>query len=347
MTITGRIKQYLGLTDRTPKLAYAFAAMGGGGPVGPAQNGGVAFSGNLAEDPLRTASRNDLMAVISHLRNGDRPSLVGQIPGLTPKMEAAFRTSQYLMRKTEFQGNEVYQLLHPIGGETSIGSSWSDLGFAGNPDQSEKVKAHEAFTAWEKTETRFEAGNLGSAKESFRKEITDRYGITLLNASSAGEVYYVMEMLKLLPENFLSSGALKSLNLKGKRVDASRFGRYDKGEIDIINPYSNWDKYLLTVVLIHELGHAVFASLTAEQKRSAESLYKKFWAAGAVFGTDFWGMPAEARITEQSEVKEFFAENLMHYIILGKSGMTGYKTNLPLIGELYEFYRNLVVPVNI
>jgi len=259
------------------------------------------------------SARQGLETIVYHLRSGTRPSLVGQIPGLTPKMEKAFRSGQFRIIDAEFEGKQLYQLLHTWGGATLYGCSWSAVDLPAKPSESEKERGLFAFSAWKQHEVGFLDGGKGHTKE----------------------------ILKLLPRHVIESGVITRINLTAEeRSGASRFGRYDPQtrEIDIFDCYSVWDRYLLTVVLLHELGHAVYASLTAQQKMIVEGLHKIFWLNGAVFGTDFWGMSESVRIGAQDDINEFFAENLMHYLILGRAGMVGTGQHAPLRQRLHDFY---------
>ena len=301
---------------------------------------GMASGGGVARGGIRGSIRKGLLDIISQLRHGNRPSLVGKIHGLTPIMEKAFRSGQCQIVMVDI-GN--YQVLRIFGGATVISYGWSEIGLSNKPSLAEKRAAFEIYKNWKKEEVGFPAGDLEEAQEALEREFTRPYGITIVNAANAGELYHAMEILKLLPEKVLKSGLIRCVDLEGRRIDASRFGRYDSEnkEVSTINPYAMWDRYMFTAVLLHELGHPLYYSLTADQKQGLERLQKRFRANGAVFGTDFMGMNIGLRISYQSEMIEFFAENFMHYIILGRS-MIGSGRNQPLRKELYSFYRSIL-----
>ncbi|HTY12589.1 MAG TPA: hypothetical protein VMD02_00210 [Candidatus Omnitrophota bacterium] len=91
-TIAGRLKQCLGIGENAPKINCAFTSTGG--PIRPELNASAIISGNLSADPMRDIVRGDLMSILGHIRNGDRPTLVGRFPGLNPAMETAFRAGR-------------------------------------------------------------------------------------------------------------------------------------------------------------------------------------------------------------------------------------------------------------
>lgn len=308
---------------------------------------GVAGVAASYKGPTRASARSDLINIISRLRQGNRPSLVGQIPGLTAKMEKAFRTGQYEVWWRDLPGTSYYSLERTFGGETNRGGSWSSLGLKEKPDEAEKAEAFRIFNSWKEREVAFVVGDIKRARARFEKEITVPYGVTIENAEAEGEIYHVMEILRLLPINILRSGVIRRINTRDKRSGAARFGKYDDkdGKIRICDYRKKFDKYLLTVILLHELGHAVEETLTAEQKSALQSYHEKFRAKNAIFGTDTWGMSEKVRIEMQYDRSEFFAENFMHYIVLGEAGMTGAAINTFLRGELYRFYQGIVPPL--
>lgn len=304
---------------------------------------GITSRGGVSKNGIRESVRKGLLDIISQLRYGNRPSLVGKIPGLTPIMEKTFRTGQ--CRIIDYEG---YHIQRVFGGETVVPHAWSKIGLSDRPGLEAKRAAFEIYSNWKKHEVGFPAGDLEATRQDIEREFTVPYGITIVNAATAGERYHVMEMLKLLPEEILKSGVIRCVNLKGRRLDASRFGRYDSKmkEVSIIDSYSMWDRYMFTAILLHELGHAVYHAQTADRKEGLERLHKRFLAGGAVFATDFMGMDESVRICQQSEIRDFSAENFMHYIILGRS-MIGSGRNQPLREDLYNFYQSILPPVEV
>ncbi len=216
------------------------------------------------------------------------------------------------------------------------------------PSEKEKKVAYEIFQAWKQAQVVFPEGDVIAAESAFDLEFTQSYGIHLFNAKSAGEIYFIMELLRLLPEHVLRSGVIQRVNLSASRDQNARFAQYNaenKG-VEVIDNPIKFDRYLLTTFLLHELGHAVWASLDDQQKDEMQQLHGKFVEADAIFGVDFMGIRKEERLDYmRKSSEEFFAENFMHYLVLGTSGMLGAKdSNAHLRARLAEFYASLYKP---
>ena len=295
-----------------------------------------------AQASLRDSVRQMLIDVVYQMRNGCRPSLVGLIPGLTQKMEEHFRSGQIRVIKVPYTSEEIYRIERVFGSDTIFGVTWSVLGLKKNPPLEVKRSIIEAYDSWKEHEIGFPEGDMAAAQVDLSREFILPYGITIEGASTAGELYYVMEILRLLPENVLRSGVIKCIDLKGARTGASRFGQYDEERkaIDLMDCYSIWDRHLVTSWLLHELGHPLYQVLSPFQKARLDALFESCWRNGAVIGTDFLGMSKDTRINYQSE-EEFFAENFMHFIILGEKGMSAN----PLHQEIYCFYSEILPPL--
>jgi hypothetical protein len=297
---------------------------------------------------LREIVRHVFLKIISDLRYGTRPSLVGEVADLTPKMEEAFRTGRFRIVFRDEAGG-IYQLQHVFGGSTVIFPSWTEIGLREKPGRAEMMLAHRAYNAWKEREVGFPQGDLSAAMEDLKSEFTDAYNIAIANAKTAGEIYHVMELLRLLPERVLRSGAIKKLAFVEERGGGDpRYASYDKKEVKVIDPYSMWDRHLFTAYLMHELGHAVYDTLDASQRSSLKALFGVFWKSGAVFSGGFMGIDESVRINLQGSEDEFFAENFMHYLILGQTIFSwGGVHQQPLRHELYTFYQRLITPVKI
>ncbi|MBP7216147.1 MAG: FHA domain-containing protein, partial [Candidatus Omnitrophica bacterium] len=301
------------------------------------------FSSQSSSMIARQIVRN----VITQLREGTRESLVDSIPGLTSAMERAFRTGQYSLSYGQSRdGRKTVYLMGSFGGETVLSPSWTELGFkTDEPSFAEKMTAFQAYQTWKQAQVVFPQGDLRRAKQQFAAEIGEPFGIQLLHARSAGKIYYTIEVLKLLPERVLRSGAIKSVNFFADRDKAARFAQYvaQTKEVGIIANAIDFDRYMLTGFLLHEMGHAVWESLNGQQRRAFETIFRRCMTARAVVGVDFMGMSKETRQQYQGSVEEFFAENFMHYLVLGKDKMKEAvsERNGVLIDELFLFYASL------
>lgn len=296
--------------------------------VNPSALGMAGMGGMLPQSKdsrVSEDSHSNFAEIIAGLRGG-RKTLVGIIPGLTAEMEKAFRSGQITVLEWEIKGGRDIKLAETNGGQTmTVGLSWDRIGLDKKPSLEEKEKALKAYKAWVEAEVAFPKRDLKQAEKEF-KEKYGTYGIEILNAASGGEIYYVMELLRLLPESVLGNPALRSINFKSVRDKSSRFAQYieEKGEIGIVFNFIEFDKYMKTAYLLHELGHVVYRALTPEQIKRLEMLFGEFSRSGAFFGVDFMGMDKRDRIDYiKKEAKEFFAENFMHFIVLGSYGMIG------------------------
>lgn len=309
----------------------------GGCPPGPAMPGG---SGG---GPLGRSARQELAKIISCLRDGNRTILAGSITGLTRKMERAFQRGNIMIEEPRRQCYIGYQITLATGSGTTYDASWTSIGLPERPGPTEQADAFRIFKAWQASETVFLKGDLSTAQEMFARDITGPYQITLENASSAGEILHIAAMLKLLPDSFLRSEAIKTIDLKGVRTDASRLGSYNpqSGKISFFNDYSLLDKYLVTALFFHEVGYALLATIGPEELSALQGLHQRFSRGRAFIETDFL-TKSRCIINPQSFFNDFIALNCMQYVILGRNGMLKRGSNQPLASELYCHYAKLL-----
>jgi hypothetical protein len=295
----------------------------------------------------RQKVQQNFKEIISHLRFGTRPSWVGLISGLTLKMEQAFRSGLFLQKET-FDGIDEYRIYFAKGGETIFTLPWTFLGMDENPKQPDRKLVYEIYQQWRAREVGFLADDLKAAQEIIKKELTEPYNITIVQASTAGEIYHVIEVLRLLPEKILRSGIIKEINLKAGREASSRFAQYDSERkvLGLMDHYSAWDRYLLTIWLLSSIGCAVHENLPSSKKEEVVRMAKSFWEKGLIFGTDYMGIERNKSIGLQSSA-DFFAENFMYYLILGETIRFGGDIDKPLRHALYSFYHKLLNPAAI
>ena len=287
--------------------------------------------------PPRSRASIAAQTVFDQIRDGNRPALVGTIPGLNHKMEAAFRTGNIWVAHEAGQ----YFVAHVPYGQTMVGASWSDIGITTPPgqDQPDKVKmqeAHDAYRAW-RAEIFAPASQpeVDFAQAAFRREF-GRYGITLINSRTAQEVDHLGELLKRLPENVLKQEWLAKIDLDGPGGGGVRMPKYDlrtRG-LRIFNS-GNWDRHLYTKIALIGFGYAAFYTLTTVEKDKVKMLYDECRQHKVEFGQD----PKAIKPWEQVEFQglwDFFAVNFMHYTLLG-NGMVG-KDHWSQRGRLFDFY---------
>ena len=292
----------------------------------------------------RAVVRDQVRNVIRELRTGTRASLAGRsIPELTAKMEEVFRSGMYTI--WEMVPGERYQLIWSEGKDEVESRPWSKLGLPDRATLADQKRAYRAFKAWQDAQVGFPEADITEARAAFMEEFGIRYGIEIKNEASAGDIYYVMEILGFLPESLLASDAVLTVDLRAERDRGAMFAQYveERGEVGLVDNAVDFDRYLLTGFLTHELGHALMRNMNDQQMARARSLFDRFWSSkGALIGVDFMAYSANSRKSYQADFGEFFAENFMHFIILGEKGMVGEEgPNQSLRRELFDFYSEL------
>ncbi|KJJ85862.1 Metallophosphoesterase domain protein [Candidatus Omnitrophus magneticus] len=302
---------------------------------------------NLEDSRINKDMEYQFQDIITNFRRGSRLSLVGKIENLTSKMEEAFRTGKYYIMKLKNGKNRFLLLTFSLAKVISE-TSWEYLGLTKEPSQDEKELTFNAFNSWCKEECGFPKGDINTAKKIFLKQINLPFRIKLNNVETAGEIYYITELLKILPESLLKRGAIKNINFNADNDDSDKFTLYnhtDK-EISIIEKYIKFDRYILTASLLHSAGHAFYSVLKNNELERLSNLYREFITKKAIFCTNFLGDPANIRalyLNTVSDPSEFFAENFMHFILLGREGIVDAapKEYKALRKELFNFYAEL------
>ena len=284
--------------------------------------------------------------IIAHLRNDNRPSLVGIVKGLTRNMEKAFRSGVVSLTR-DYHGQVC--VMNSDGGETTWWSpdkNWHLLGFEHLPTEQERSSTYNAYEEWVRLQVYFgEKNDPALAMKHFQNKFGDPCGIRLLNIQTANDVYYVMDLLSLIPGQTLKN-SVNIINFSASRDRSARYAQYkeETKEIGLIRNCIRPDKYLLTGLLLHEMGHAVMHSMNEDQITRLRDLYKRFWNNNNVLGVDFLMVSARDRIRYQyntNDPDEFAAENFMHFLVFGRQGFIARSRNKALTAELCGLFEEL------
>ena len=306
---------------------------------------------------------------ISHLRFNTRPSRVGEVAGLTPEMEAVFRSGQYAIWP-QFSTDQIrdmprrdlvktfsdivpengYAVINGDGSDTMISSTrmFCIFGVGERPSIQTQQQIYDIYRQWYQLDVAFpETGvEMANAMRIYQEQF-GRYSIEVKHARNPEDVFYAMSLLSLLPEPLLQSSALRSLSFKTIRSGSGRYGAYheDIGEVGIVKSNIRFNRHQATGMLLHECGHAMEQLLTPSQRTQLERLHQEMWNENAVFGVTFLGFSRETRIRYQSSFNEWFAENFMHFIVFGNTMRYADQIgHIPLRQRLHNAYVELFPP---
>jgi hypothetical protein len=265
--------------------------------------------------------------VFSQLRQGQRPSLVGQIDGLTREMESRFFRTDFRLAKDWRSSSCPFEVSNIYGNICSV--SPSDIGLS---DDSPKI-----FSEWEKANS-FPTGEAEEALHCFEAAIGSCNGISLSDAV-AGRIYATIPLLKSMPQAMLTGETLSRITFEQNTANGTY--SYNNAGIQFPHNFTGTTPYTYLPLAAHELGHSVDRILDVPLYTMSRELHKKARSLNAVFGTDFFGIPRQ-RVEYQNNLKEFFAENFMHFIILGEDGIKERLSGFPEIAaDMCTMFRNI------
>jgi hypothetical protein len=224
--------------------------------------------------PVAAASQHpDAATVLARLREGNRPSLVDTIVGLTQAMETAYRGRISIFKRTD-QGHDIFapEGLNS-GGDTMAGASWAVLGLPELPEERTKQQVYDIYLAWMGYEV-FPKTNEPSNQAASR-DFQRRFGVEVIHARSTHEVDYLTHFLSLLPEKVLDSGVLNKIDLNGRTTGPAKLGGFVNNTLTVHNYFFNWDRYFFTQVLLKKLGYVVLESLEPGVRQAMSALFDR------------------------------------------------------------------------
>ncbi|GEM_PF-6763530 len=285
----------------------------------------VATSALRFNNPVSASA--SMRQVFSQLRQGQRPSLVGQIDGLTREMESRFFRTNFRLSKDWSSSSYPFEVSSVYGNIS--GATPSDIGLS---DDSPKI-----FSEWEKA-NRFPSGDAEQALHCFETALGACNGISLSDAV-AGRIYATVPLLGSMPQAMLTGGTLSRISVEQDTANGTY--SYNNSSIQFPHNFTGTTPYTYLPLAAHELGHAVDRILDVPLYIMSRELHKKALSLNAVFGTDFFGIPRQ-RVEYQNTLKEFFAENFMHFLILGEDGIKERLSGFPEIADdMCAMFRNI------
>jgi hypothetical protein len=276
--------------------------------------------------------------VLQHLRAGARPSLVGQIAGLTPKMEAAFRSGQRFILRME---NGIVPEWVKLGGSVLNGAPWKEFGLPATPTQIQKERAVGAYEQWRKEEI-FAAADetvpLSEAQTAFASEF-GHFDLTLANPQTVEELTHVAHLLRFFAADVLPRDLLSTLDLNYHGFEGIRaLNKYEfnKKILRFANPGNRWDRYLYTKMFLTGIGYAAFYTLSSAERDAFNLLYGQCKQQEGFLAADPTGRAPSEQLSFPA-LWDFFAGNFMQFHLLGE-GMIDRSANWAFRAELQAFY---------
>jgi hypothetical protein len=276
--------------------------------------------------------------VLQNLRVGNRPSLVGQIPGLNGEMENAFGAGRLLIVKKD---DRIMPMRIMLGGSTISEATWDEFGLPAKPGKRQKEQAAGAYEQWRQAEVfapaAEEPATLAEARTAFNSEF-GHFDLSLLNPQTAEEVIHAGHLLQLFAADVLPRDLLSLIDLNYQGPAAPKPLKYELNSktLKFVNPGNRWDRYLYTKMFLTGLGYAAFYTLSAPDRDIFNSLYVSCEQQGAGLAADPTGLAPGAQISVHP-VWHFFADNFMQFHLLGQ-GMIDRSPNWQLRRQLQEFY---------
>ena len=287
-----------------------------------------------ASRPYIVTGRTD--EVLQNLRAGTRPPLAG----LTPEMDAAFRSGRLVIFRPD---ERILPERVNLGGSTLIKAYWEEFGLPKEPNREQKELAAAAYEQYRKAEAFAPAENESAAfaavQTGFRSDF-GRFGLSLLYPQTAEEVVHVGHLLQLFAADVLPPGLIKTIDFNYHGFDGIRTVKYESNNktLRLVNPGNRWDRYLYTKIFLTGLGYAAFYTLSLPERNTFNELYDACRQKGACLAADPTGRAPGEQIVSPS-LWDFFAGNFMQFHLLGE-GMIDRSPNWQLRAQLQDFYRD-------
>lgn len=259
--------------------------------------------------------------------DGTRPSLVGEIPGLTLELERKFEVGGSVglldgrMMRTELPSGAHTQFSYPTTPEEHlIYRRWFDRQWGALPQRLAARPALESLLA-----RAADAGidiKFGEERRPMRlwneakiQEVLETHGPALA---------YLNEIMAQLPKSIMQNSPLKTIHLNSARVGAGHFGTFVKGTAYIYSGAMQGSRRNLAALFLHELGHAAEQRYTEPTDRripqyvldNMEDCHGVLVERWAQLGLDVVGGPKQ-RFEYQNQYEEFLAETYMMYVAAG------------------------------
>jgi len=281
-----------------------------------------------------------------HLRSGQRPSLAGTIPGLTPELERKFRAGQVIIEKFIIDGQEHIRWASPLSADCSS-KGWGSLGFSGTEEEY-KETALAVYDTWKKHEVGF--GNPAffvtddSAAEFFNRDPRGIRTGGIYNINHARLLHF-MELLDHVPAFVFKRRFIGTVESYIESGIPSFPGKYASGHARelpsfVLFPNSYHDRCFVTAFFLRELGTAVYDALDEVQKSdfdemAADFIFREEWNRFDLFSGGFTPtLPSP---------DEKFADCFMHFRILERDRFTGQVLSNGFAAKMkaYNFLRSL------
>jgi hypothetical protein len=236
--------------------------------------------------------------------------LSGRLPGLTPDLEFGFRFSQRVMR---FRSGR-----YRIGGSMKGGGSelWTPTTESAFLTY-EAWRSTEAFPAMPDSDARRElVGLLSSAGVRFNEpgspESAERH------QKKRGAIYRLtLDILRALPFEHLASDRLNGLTLGADPTGGANCSAYENGDILMYSFAINGARRTYIGLLLHELGHPFFLSLSASAVAELRSAHRTISDARALLAIEFLWEKGQRIVNQELSLEEFIAELYMEYSACG------------------------------
>lgn len=253
--------------------------------------------------------------------DGRRPSLVGQIPGLTAKLESEFKRGAFVGR---FPDGKYFFFRHEKGfiGGTKSGERLS-------PEDGVRLSA--LFEVW-RSEAGFKSLDSALAKRRFDDlhATLDRHHIRLIQYGDRnpmpryGIPYQILTQLSgLCPSKLFEGGHIKMVML-GSLGGEGKVSQYKNGTVDLYDSLLQSSQDALAFTFLHEMGYGIVEMLKSapEQRGRLMAALKVINRSGGPIVVhspleDVAGGEAGRR-AYTAMFDEFIAEMNANYILAGE-----------------------------
>ena len=129
-----------------------------------------------------------------------------------------------------------------------------------------------------------------------------------------GQIVFLNELMKILPDSLFRAGDLKNVYLNTPRHGPGLFSSYDQGSVYLYNGAFNGSRRNMAGLFLHEIGHSLNGKYDRDPRMIAA--HQTINKNRAHLGLD-WNVGPEGRALYQGTYHEFIAELFLMYVVAG------------------------------
>jgi hypothetical protein len=236
------------------------------------------------------------------------PSLVGEIPGLTSRLEREFRFGQRVV---------LLDGVYRIGGTIKGGSSAMWVPAA--PD------LHRVYQEWAQRHGMPRSRRHVAywrlrrlCKTHDIKMVNGSPGATRTFSPRLGSVYtFARAVLRALPASHLDHPGFARLQIGGWGPDSAKASAYEDGTVMLYDFAVKGARRTFLGLFLHEIGHVLESAEAGAQRADWQRWHAEIASERAFVATEFLSS-SRSRVLYQSQAwEEFAAESYMVYVAAG------------------------------